>query len=322
MMQMSELPEISELLTFVRTVEAGSLSRAARELQVPRPTVSRRLERLEQKLGVRLLRRTTRSMTLSEAGETLFHQARSVVAAVQDAQTSVQRSDGVVRGLLRVSIPPFQGANLGAMISEFLAAHPEVRLELEASTRYVDLARGGFDVAIRASSEFAPGLIARKLSRTRLVAVAAPSYLARKGKPSRPSDLKQHACFVGYDRGEHPLTSWPLLRGGRIRIEARFASNDVGTLREVALRGQGIALLPLPVIYDDIHAGRLVPLLPQRIGAEVAVAVVFADREMISPAVRAFVESTVKWAANEPTLQRRMPECPSKPAPRRSTKKK
>jgi DNA-binding transcriptional LysR family regulator len=316
-MQMSELPEISELQTFVRTVEAGSISRAALELKVPRPTVSRRLERLEQKLGVRLLHRTTRVMALSDAGGALFQRARAVLAAVQDAQTSVQRSDGAVRGLLRVSIPPFQGTQFGAMLSGFLAAYPEVRVELEASTRHVDLAAGGFDVAIRASSELAPGLIARKLATTRLVAVAAPSYLERAGRPGRVTELKGHACLVGFDRGEFPLSAWPLRRGGRIRIEPRFASNEIMTLRELAVAGHGVALLPLPLVHDELTAGSLEALFPERVGAEVTIAVVYAARELVPPAVKAFVEATVRWASREPALRQEMPRCPERKAKKR-----
>ena len=118
-MQMDEIPETSELLTFVRTVEAGSISRAARELQLPRPTVGRRRGRLEEKLGVRLLRRTTRAMALTDAGEAFFTQARAVLAAVRDAEASVRRGDGAVRGLLRVTTPLLQGTGFGAMLADF-----------------------------------------------------------------------------------------------------------------------------------------------------------------------------------------------------------
>jgi DNA-binding transcriptional LysR family regulator len=314
-MQMPELPETSELLTFVRTVEARSISRAALELGVPRPTVGRRLARLEQKLGARLLRRTTRTMALTDAGEALFHRARAVVAAVGDARDAVVHGDDAVRGLLRVSVPPMTGDGLGAVIADFLAAYPEVRVELESSSRYVDLVAGGFDVAIRAAPELAPGLIARNLFRSRLVAVATPGYLARAGAPRRAADLAKHVCLVGFARGEHPMTHWPRLRGGRVRVEARLASNDLATLREAAMRGQGIALLPLPLVYDDLVAGRLTAVLPEVLGAEVRLAVVYADRELVPPAVRALVEAVVRWAKANPLFSRPMPAC-SAPAPK------
>ena len=319
--QMHDPPETTELMTFVRTVETRSISRAALELGVPRPTVGRRLARLEQKLGVRLLRRTTRAMTLTDAGELLYARARVVLAAVADVEESVRSSDDTVRGLLRISTPPFQNASgLGGLVASFLERYPDVRVEIDASTRYVDLVSGGFDVAIRASSAIAPGLIARNLMRSRVVALASPAYLARTGVPTRVTDLKKHALLVGFERGEHPVTHWPLAGGGRLRIAPSLASNDLTVLREAALRGRGIALLPIMLVYDDVVAGALTPVLPERIGIETVLAVVYADREFVSPAVRAFVDAVVQWAREDPALSRPMPVC--KPALRQRTKKR
>lgn len=303
-MQMAELPEISELLTFVRAVEARSISRAARELGVPRPTVGRRLARLEDKLGARLLRRTTRTMALTDAGEALYQRARAVVAAASDARDAVVRRDDAVRGRLRVSAPPVQGGSLGALVAEFLAAHPDVRVEIETSTRYVDLVSDGFDVAIRAATELAPGLVARTLGRTRLVAVASPEYLARAGTPRRAADLARHACLLGYARGEHPSTHWPRLRGGQLRVEGRLASNDLAVVRAAALVGHGIALLPLTLVHEDVAAGHLAPVLTAQIGAEARLAAVYAEREFLPAAVRAFVAAAVRWAAALPLFNR------------------
>ncbi len=302
-MQMRELPETSELLTFVRAVEARSISRAALELGVPRPTVGRRLARLEEKLGARLLRRTTRRMALTDAGEALYARARSVVTAVLDAQDAVRHGDDVPRGVLRVSTPPMQGVGLGTLVARFLDRCPEVRLELETSTRYVDLVAGGFDVAIRAASDLAPGLIARTLARTRLVAVASPAYLAAHGTPKRTSDLAKHRCLVGYTKGEHPATHWPTSRG-RVKVTARLASNDLGALRESALAGQGITMMPAPMVSDDLDAGTLVPVLPERLTGSAHIAVVWADREFVPAAVRAFVDEVVRWAAELPAFAR------------------
>lgn len=254
-MQMDELPETTEFLTFVRTVEARSISRAARELGVPRPTVGRRLARLEEKLGVRLLRRTTRTMVLTDAGEALYQRARGVIAAVREAEQSVRRSDDAVRGTLRVSAPPMNLLHFGAMISDFIGRYPDVRLELDLTTRHVDLAAGSYDVAIRAAAQLPPGLIARNLMRSRLVAVASPEYLARHGTPRRVTEIAKHACLVGFAQGEHPSTHWPLVRGGQVRVEALMATNDLGVLLTAALGGRGVALLPLPLVYDDVAAG-------------------------------------------------------------------
>lgn len=307
LMQMRELPEISELLTFVRVVEARSVARAARELGVPRPTVGRRLARLEGKLGARLLRRTTRSMAFTDAGEALYQRARAVVAAAGDARDAVARRDDAVRGRLRVSAPPMQGGGFGALVADFLAAHPDVTLEVETTTRYVDLVAGGFDVAIRAATDLAPGLVARTLGRVRLLAVASPAYLARAGTPRRASDLARHACLLGYARGEHPATHWPRQRGGQVRVAGRLASNALDVLHAAALGGHGIALLPHAMVGDDLAAGRLVAVLEGHIGAEARLAAVYAEREFVPAAVRAFVEAAVRWAAAHPLLNRPAP---------------
>ncbi len=308
-MQMDELPETTEFLTFVRTVEARSISRAARELGVPRPTVGRRLARLEEKLGVRLLRRTTRTMVLTDAGEALYQRARGVIAAVREAEQSVRRSDDAVRGTLRVSAPPMNLLHFGAMISDFIGRYPDVRLELDLTTRHVDLAAGSYDVAIRAAAQLPPGLIARNLMRSRLVAVASPEYLARHGTPRRVTEIAKHACLVGFAQGEHPSTHWPLVRGGQVRVEALMATNDLGVLLTAALGGRGVALLPLPLVYDDAAAGKLVAVLPERLGGETQLAVVYPEREFVAPAVRAFVDAVVTWAKGAPELTRKMPAC-------------
>jgi DNA-binding transcriptional LysR family regulator len=302
-MHSEDLPETSELLTFARVVETRSISRAARELGVPRPTVGRRLARLEERLGVRLIKRTTRTMALTDAGEQLYRRARAVLEAVRDASRSVQREDGAVRGLLRASIPPMQGMAFGAFIAEFSERYPDVRVELEASSRYVDLVAGGFDVAIRASTELAPGLIARPLAKSRLYAVAAPSYLQGAPAIKRSSDLAKHQCLSGFDRGEHPATHWPLLNGGRVAIEPRLVSNDLMILRDAMLSGLGIALLPEPSVRDDLAEGRCACVLPNAVGATATIAVVYADRELVPPAVRAFIDAVVRWFEQSPIVR-------------------
>src|SRR5688572_20662708 len=148
---MADPVETAELLAFAKTVEARSLSRAAAELAIPRATISRRLARLEERLGARLLRRTTRSLMLTDAGEALYRHARIVLDAVGHAEASVRRSDDAIRGDLRVSVPPMIHPSFFAFISKFATEHPEVRLHVHISTELVDLRRGGYDVALRAS---------------------------------------------------------------------------------------------------------------------------------------------------------------------------
>jgi DNA-binding transcriptional LysR family regulator len=294
---MQEPLETAELLAFAKTVEVQSLSRAAKELGVPRATVSRRLARLEERLNTRLLRRTTRSLVLTDAGEALYRHARIVLAAVGDAENSVRRTDDAVRGDLRISVPPMLHDAFYEMICGFAQRYPELRLHLHFSSAHVDLRRDGYDVAIRASSTLEPGLVARTLIRIPLVAVASPTYLAERGTPSSRRDLSKHRCLLGFARGELPETHWPLLNGGKLHVESSFLSNEVTLLCAAAVRGLGIALLPLVLVRDLLEAGALRQVLADEVGADSQVAVVYLEREFVPPQVRAFVDTVVGWAA-------------------------
>ena len=300
MIQIHEPLETAELLAFTRAVEAKSLSRAAAELGVPRATVGRRLARLEQRLGTRLLRRTTRSLALTDAGDLFYRHARIVLDAVEQAQASVRNTDNVMRGDLRVSVPPIIDDSFLAMIASFAKAHPEVRVQVDFSTRLVDLLREGYDVALRASSNIQPGLVARTISRDKAIAVASPTYLAENGTPRSPRDLRHHRCLTSFARGELPQSRWPVGRR-RVHVDSAFSSNDLRLLREAALRGLGIALLPKLVLADLVERGKLVQVLPGVIESEDRVAVVFPEREFLPPHVRAFVDALVAWG---PALER------------------
>lgn len=297
MIQMNEPLETAELQALVTAVDAGSLTRAAQELGVPRVTLGRRLTRLEERLGVRLLRRTTRSLGLTDAGEELYRRARQVLEALTEAEQAVRRSDGAVRGLLRVATPPMDNPWMRSIFLEFARAYPGVRLEVVASTAHADLASGRFDVAMRASPTLAPGLVARVLARTPLRAVCSPAYLARAGEPATPEALEDHAALVGFARGEHPQTHWPLLDGAQVRVRPVLASNELGLLRDAALAGVGIALLPRLLVREQVSSGALVEVLPDRVGMLSQIALVYPERELVPPAVRAFVSFVVdRWA--------------------------
>jgi len=296
---MTDPVETAELLAFSRTVDARSLSRAAAELGVPRATISRRLARLEARLGARLLRRTTRSLVLTDAGEALYRHARIVLDAVSQAEASVRRTDEAVRGELRVSVPPMMQPAFLALLCNFAKQYPEVRLHVHFATKHVDLQRDGYDVALRASSHFEPGLIARTLMRDRMLAVASPEYLSKHGVPRAPRDLKSHRCLMGFARGELPATHWPAAEGGQLHVEGVFFSNEVSMLHEAALRGLGIALLPSMIVGPSLDSGRLVRVLPGLIEVETHIAAVYPEREFVPPQVRAFVDALATWAETE-----------------------
>jgi DNA-binding transcriptional LysR family regulator len=320
LIQMNEPLETSELLAFTRTVDARSLSRAAAELGVPRATISRRLARLEERLGVRLLRRTTRSLALTDAGDAFYRQARIALEAVGQAEQSVRRTDAAIRGPLRVSMPPMLDPSLLATLCDFAKKYPEVQLHASFSTRLVDLQRDGYDVALRATSHLAPGLVARTLARTPLVAVASPAYLAEKGTPRSARDLKNHRCLLGFARGELPDTHWPLANGGRVQVSGALFSNDLPLLCEAALRGLGIAVTPTLLVDRLLRSGELVHVLPGVIAAEARIALVYPEREFVPPQVRAFIDAMMVWAASAlrevppaPAARAAAPKAASKP---------
>ncbi len=313
---MHEPVETAELVAFAKAVESRSLSRAAAELGVPRATLSRRLARLERRLGVRLLRRTTRSLTVTDAGQAFYRNARVALEAVARAEESVARGDDAVRGSLRVSVPPITDPSFLAMICGFAGRHPEVQLHLHFSSQYVDLQRDGYDAALRAGVVLEPGLIARTLARDALIAVAAPAYLAEHGTPKTAQDLRRHRLLLGFARGELPVTHWPLAGGGKLHVEGTLFSNDVTLLREAAVRGLGIAVLPLLVCARLLEDGKLVQVLPGVIQADSQVALVYPERELVPPQVRAFIAAVVEWAHELEGAP-----VPSKPARVRSGKR-
>ncbi|HTJ40877.1 MAG TPA: LysR family transcriptional regulator [Kofleriaceae bacterium] len=295
----AEPVETSELIAFAKTVDARSLSRAAAELGLPRATVSRRLARLEQRLGARLLRRTTRSLALTDAGEALYRHARIVLDAVDDAVASVRRTDDKVRGDLRISVPPHLPPSFYAMVCDFAERYPDVRVQVHATSRHVDLARDGYDVALRAGTHFEPGLIARKLADERVLAVASPAYVAQHGAPANRRELARHRLLMGFSKAELPQTHWLVGADTTQQLDGVLFSNDLHLLVYAALRGQGIAMLPLTMTRAFLEERTLVAILPGVLEHAGQVAVVYAEREFIPPQVRAFVDAVVAWAPGE-----------------------
>ena len=181
---------------FVAIVDSRSISEAAREMGVPRATLSRQLARLEERLGVRLLHRGTRSLTPTQAGEALYPRARALLDGARATVTAVRRIDDVPRGLVRVTAPPLVSPMLGMLISAFIRDNPDVQVEFRTSTEHFDLAAEQIDIAIRAGVVRDPSLIVRRLFRSDMLAMAAPSYLQDRGHPADVTDLSRHLCLL------------------------------------------------------------------------------------------------------------------------------
>lgn len=287
--------ETDELRIFVTVVARSSVSRAATELRIPRATVSRKLAQLETRLGVRLIRRTTRSMRLTDEGREFLRHAETVLDSLRLAEASVRPKGEAPTGDVYVSMPALVGGGLPDVLADFVREHPAIRLHLHVSNRPVDLVNERFDVAIRASGSLDEGLTARTLARTALVGVASPSYAARHGLPVDLDDLANHRCLVGLDAEGRPLTHWPA-KGRRVPVSGVAYSNDPHLVLRWTLRSLGIAMLPTTLVATPLAREELVPVLPTLLRVEGAIALVMKDPKLVPPAVRTFVAYVTKKA--------------------------
>ncbi len=295
---------------FVAIVDHGSVTGAAETLGLPRPTVSKRLARLEERLGVRLLHRTTRRMKLTPQGELLYERARRVVHSVRVAEAAVQRLDDVPRGLLRVLIPPHVPVpTFTRWLAEFLQAYPEVTLDVVGTDEHIDLVAEGFDVALRYGEIEDTSLVSRTLVVNSEIAVASPDYLETRGVPTTAADLADHDCIVGYSGNNVPNPRWPLVGGGSTTVRGRLMTNQTGLGVEAARRGLGIALAIDRAAKDLLDRGELVWVLPEIIGRRDDARLVYPDREFLDPKVRAFIDFIVSQVdarhRQEPSQPRR-----------------
>ena len=250
-----------EMEVFARVVQEGAFSAAARSLELTPSAVSKLIARLEGRLGARLLTRTTRALTLTEEGEAYYQSVQRILQALDEADQHV--SGGAVRGRLRINASiPFGTMYIAPLIPDFLALHPALSIDLSLTDDVIDLMAQRADVAIRMGNLPDSGLIARKLAESRRVICAAPSYLARKGTPQTPTDLRHHDCVTfNFKRLQ---SSWPFRADGRdfeLSVTGNLQVNNGETMRQMALRGAGIARLGQFHVADDIRAGALVPIL-------------------------------------------------------------
>lgn len=298
----ASLDDITSLAVFARVVEGRSFTGAARALGISKSAVSARVARLEARLGVRLLRRTTRQLSVTEAGLALYERASRLVTAADEAAATAEGAGGTPRGLLRVTAPAaFSELYLAPVLAELLAAHPALTVELDLSERQVDLVGEGFDVAVRLSRLRDSSLVARKLAPDRLVVVASPAYLSRVGAPRSPGDLTRHNCL----RSAHltPGGEWGFRSvGAGSTGSGNLIVGDASVLREAACVGLGLALLPSSLVARELDAGRLVTVLPGFPRRELGLYAVHPHLRQVPPKVRAFVDLLVRRFARPPWI--------------------
>ncbi|MDX2170030.1 MAG: LysR family transcriptional regulator [Deltaproteobacteria bacterium] len=280
------------LLVFASVAELGSFSAAAQALGLSKSAVSKQVSQLETRLGARLLQRTTRRLSLTEAGRALLARGQRVAAELDGVEADLGAAVGPPRGLLRLSAPmSFGQRHVAPRLPAFLAAYPGVQVELDLTDRVVDLIGERFDAAVRVGRLPDSTLVARRLAPARRVVCAAPAYLATHGVPRTPAALRQHAC-LDYTYLAAP-GGWPFASGGRTRrvaVQGPLSSNNGEALREAALAGLGIALLPTFIVGDDLRAGRLRALLTAYECWDAAIFVVYPPTRHVAAKLRAFVD--------------------------------
>jgi DNA-binding transcriptional LysR family regulator len=282
--------DLNEIVIFAKVVETGGFSAAARQLDLPKSTVSRKVSELEDRIGARLIHRTTRKLGLTDAGRLYYEHGARIVAEVEEAEQSIRRMESEPRGLLRVTAP-LAFDMLGPILADYLGRHPDVRIDLTCSDRNVDLVEEGYDVAIRAGHLADSSLVARSLGTLRRILVAAPAYLRKRGRPRAVRDLTKHECIV-FGAGNTP-NLWTLFAGyekQEIRVTPRLSANNFEILMESARAGVGIAMVPEFLCAGDLRARRLARVLPDWCSAEIPVQAVYPTARHLSPKVSAFIE--------------------------------
>lgn len=291
---------LSGMQLFVDAVDGGSFSAAGRKLGVAPSSVARGIAALEDQLGTRLLNRTTRKLSLTEAGRVFHERSRRILGEVEEAKLSVADLQATPRGLLKLSVPVVFGRlHVVPALPDFLRTHPDVQIDLGMTDGYVDLVEEGIDVAVRIGALQDSSLVARKLAPTRRVLCASPVYLQRRGRPEKPDDLRAHNCLFYKFSGGRAVWRFRDQAGEHvIEIDGSLRTNNADALHTAALAGVGIVVLPLFMVGADIRRGALEVIFP-----EVAFAALSLDSDISavypygrhqSPKVRAFVDFLVR----------------------------
>lgn len=298
----------AEMHMFVRAVEKGSFSAAARDLDLTPSAVSKQIRRLEDRLGVRLFNRTTRQISLTEVGHAYYERSARIIQEIEEAEEAVTALNENPRGTLRIAATvAFGRVEVMPRMSEFLERYPDLSVEFELTDRQVDLIEEGIDVAIQWREQMEdPSVIARRLCVNRRIICAAPSYIERHGKPRTPEELLKHNCLTLYEVSQ--FNDWAFedeQAGSRVlHVKGNFRANTADALYEAALAGLGLARLSTWLVMPAIRRGDLVPVLLQYPHESSAYFLIYPHRRHLSQKVRAFVDFLVEEFTPVPPWER------------------
>ncbi|NEU94679.1 LysR family transcriptional regulator [Bradyrhizobium uaiense] len=297
--------DFNDIALFVQVVRCGSFSEAGRRLGMPPNTVSRRIQALEDQLGARLMQRSTRRLTLSDAGREFHDRCAAAIDGLQQASQDLTAGSRVPSGLVRVTAPAnFLDFYTPQLAAAFLGTYPQVRLEFLLDDAIVDLITDRIDVAFRGGSGGGSGYLAHRVPVSPTGLFASPDYLERHGSPQALAELASHQCLTTPRQSDYAV--WrlqaPENSEEHVEVTGTFAANNTRALLLAAVAGLGIALLPGAIAAADVAAGRLVPILPQYKRRDQSMWVVYPSHRQVSPAVKAFVTSVIKRFEEEMVL--------------------
>lgn len=298
------MDRLYQMRLYVRIVETGSFSAVARELGTIQPTVSKQLTALEEHLGVRLLNRTTRQLSPTEAGRKYYDRCRHILDEVTDLESSLADLQNRTTGLLRVNVPvAFGQLYMLPLVFRFRQKYPGLAVDLTLNDRFVDLVQEGVDVAIRFGDLADSQVVARRVGRVNRVCVASPDYLRARGTPHSPADLSAHNCITynylfsnewQFEGPQGPLS---------VRVKGDFRANSAITIRAAALEGIGIAHMPAVFVQEDIDKGRLTQVLADYGPPPVDIHAVYPSARFLSSKVRLFLDFVRDEFLDIPALQ-------------------
>ena len=295
------MDRLTAMRVFADVAQSGSFTASADRLEMSRAMVTRYVGEMEDWLGARLLQRTTRRVSVTDAGEQALRYSLQMLALANDIEQDVAPADGVLRGQLRVTCSmSFAYAHLASAISDFLGQHPHLKIDLVVGDAALNLVDARIDIAIRISNDPTPSLIARRIASCASLLVASPGYLKQHGTPRVPADLTRHRC-LGYTN--FGRSAWRLERAGSVQevsVPTRFTANEATVLMQAVVAGGGIAIQPTYLVSGAIARGELVALLPDWAIPDLAINALYPSRQNLSPAVRGLLDFMVERFATPP----------------------
>ncbi|WP_198244299.1 LysR family transcriptional regulator [methane-oxidizing endosymbiont of Gigantopelta aegis] len=294
------MDKLTSMNVFVKVARAGSFAAAARELGISRAMATKHIMFLEKQLHTRLFNRTTRSLSLTEAGAAYLERCQEVLLDVEEMEAAITHLQHEPRGVLKISAPPVIGATqIAPALTDYMKEYPHIDVDMALHGGHTDLIEEGFDIGIWLGELSDTSLVARKLARSQLVVCASPDYLAQKGVPEQPEDLEEHSCLVNWAMA--PRNKW-LFKGvlGKleIKVSGRMQANMADPIRIGAINGLGIVMLPRYIVGRDIEKGKLQPILEDYAIDPMPIHAVYPHRKYLSTKVRIFIEYLQAWLSN------------------------